>query len=238
MGGNDISFCYEHDEHTSYVFFAFSPHIDGLADHQAISNRLATLQVLLNGILRFTSGRPDFFPTIFDGYAESSGHGSYRKISPNRLEEYPFDKNVNTDSFHSPHKETTADLDSHLLSLCKSDECLLFLFILIGLVQVRTFEERILTWNNLYKLVDSVKHYAASHHWKISEFVDTKQLNGFTGACNNVSVTGIHARHGQMGWNTPTFTLDLDQSIELIFGMTRSFIRKYLCEVYKIQFRN
>ncbi len=234
--GNDISLCYEHDEHTGHVFFAFSHHIDGLSDHQAISNRLATLQVLLNGILRFTSGRPDFFPTIFDGYAECDELGGYRDITPDRLEEYPFDRTIDIDTLRPLYKKGAVDLDSYLLGLCKSDECLLFLFILIGLIKLGTFEAHILTWNNLYKLVDSVKHYAASHKWKISEFVDEKQLKGFTAACNNVGVIGIHARHGQMGWSKPPFTLDLEHSINLIFSMTRSFIKKYLHEVYKVQF--
>lgn len=230
FSSHDLSFAYEHDDHTGPVEYAFCRSIDHLDDYQKISNRLATLQLLLNGILRFTSGRPDFFPTELLSYAPIDSQSNYQRINAENLEDNPFDGSLAEDAFPNRYKGEKIDLDSYLFFLSRSDEKLRHLFVLIGLISTNSFESRILTWNNLYKLLDSIKSYSSEYEWKIDDFADPDEIKAFTGSCNNVSVVGFNARHGQMGWGTPKKTMDLSQSINLIFNTTRKFIERYLEE--------
>lgn len=88
--GHDISYCYEHDDHTGYHFYAYSRHIDALSDHEAISNRLASLEVIVNGVMKVLSHKIDIYPTKFLGYSSTS-FPSYIGLSPRKFEDYPFE---------------------------------------------------------------------------------------------------------------------------------------------------
>ena len=221
--GNDIFFWYENEDHCGMRFSASSPHVDELNDSQAISARLFSLSLLVNGALRLERGRCIPYPIEFTG-CEGLGYSAFPPF-----EDYPF----TADSRDAPMPDGAADprqrLSSHLLFLSKKDDSLRGLLFLVGLLSRNSSLERILSWNTLYRIKDTVSTLCRECGFALDNYVNTNELERFTAACNNMSVMGIFARHGQTANKPPTRIMtDLDEAEALIVGMASRFIRNYL----------
>lgn len=230
--GHDISYCYEHDDHTGYHFYAYSRHVDALSDHEAISNRLASLEVIVNGVMRILSHNIDVYPTKFLGYL-SNGASSYLGLAPRKFEEFPFELALVPEVIVDEGEHI--DINSLMLSLCMKDECIRYLCILVGMIKERNFEDIILAWNTLFKIYDTVKYFACKEEWRVSEFASVSQLNAFSTSCNNISIIGVNARHGHKPAQAPKKILSFEESKKLIFDMSCGFIVRYTREKYDIQ---
>ncbi|WP_337883195.1 hypothetical protein [Chromobacterium haemolyticum] len=225
--GNDIDLGYEND-HIGMQFYAYSRHIDELEDPEHVSQRLYSLQLLLNGALRAAAGSVSSMPVQFLGFSAYENGCSY-PISAHQIEEEPFSRNPRIDQIHTRYENPRQRYPSYLLYLAKHDVCLRDLLFLLGLISTNTTLEKVLAWSTLYKILDSVKHYAK----EIDAFADPEQLSLFTAACNNTSILGIYARHGASENPPPKRALtDIDDASALIAGMTARFCRCYIAAKY------
>lgn len=225
FSGNDILFWYENDDHCGMRFSASSPHVDELSDSQQISARLYSLSLLVNGAHRLEQGRCIPCPIEFTG-CEGLGYSA----SP-PFDDYPF----TADSRDAPMPDGAADprqrLSSHLLFLSKKDDSLRSLLFLVGLLSKSSSVERILSWNTLYRVKDTVKTLCKEVGLPLDRYVDMSELGRFAAACNNMSVVGIYARHGHSSNKPPPPTkvmADLDEAEALIVGMASRFVRDYV----------
>ncbi|KMN76731.1 hypothetical protein VK98_19395 [Chromobacterium sp. LK11] len=229
--GNDIDLGYEND-HIGMQFYAYSRHIDELDDPEHVSQRLYSLQLLLNGALRAAAGSVSSMPVQFLGFSAYENGCSY-PISAHRIEEEPFSRTPRIDQIHTRYENPRQRYPSYLLYLAKHDPCLRDLLFLLGLISTNTTLEKVLAWSTLYKILDSVKHYAKDIDAGIDAFANPEQLSLFTAACNNTSILGIYARHGASENPPPKRALtDIDDASALIAGMTARFCRSYVAAKY------
>ncbi|PTU63979.1 hypothetical protein DB032_03130 [Chromobacterium sp. Panama] len=229
--GNDIDLGYEND-HIGMQFYAYSRHIDELDDPDHVSERLYSLQLLLNGALRAAAGCVSSMPIQFLGFSAYENGCSY-PVSAHRIEEDPFSRNPRIDQIHTRYEDPRQRYPSYLLYLAKRDPCLRDLLFLLGLISTNTTLEKVLAWSTLYKILDSVKHYAKEIDAGIDAFADPEQLSLFTAACNNTSILGIYARHGASENPPPKRALtNIDDASALIAGMTARFCRGYIAAKY------
>ncbi|MGR2661451.1 hypothetical protein [Chromobacterium haemolyticum] len=225
--GNDIDLGYEND-HIGMQFYAYSRHIDDLDDPEHVSQRLYSLQLLLNGALRASTGDINSMPIQFLGFSAYED-GGFHSISAQQIEEDPFSRNPRIDQVHTRYENPRQRYPSYLLYLCKRDPDLRDLLFLLGLISTCTTLEKVLTWGTLYKILDSVKHHAKSIGAAIDTFADPEQLSLFTAACNNTSILGIYARHGASENPPPKRVMtDITEASTLIAGMTARFCRSYI----------
>jgi hypothetical protein len=222
--GNDIALEYENDE-LGMQFFAYSYHVDELDDPVHVSQRLYSLQILLNGALRLNRGVVNARPIKFTQF-ESVNGGLAHFVNPKNIEEDPFSQNPKIDHEQNNSK---CSYSAYLLNLSKSDADLRFLLFLVGLISTNSPLECILTWGTLYKILDTVRHHSKVLNLSINKFSDNQKINAFTAACNNMSILGVYARHGAASNVPPTRVItDLDEAIKLIISMATKFCREYV----------
>lgn len=224
--GNDIRLAYE-DDCQGLHFFGYSSHIEGLTDTDHISQRLYSLQVLLNGALRAATGSIETVAISFNEFYRCEGGGSY-SIYADAIEECPFDLDPAIDDELPPWNKPDSNLPALLLNRAKTDSALRSVLFLAGLISTNSATENILTWSTLYKILDSVKHYAREYSLPYESFADQQRVNQFTAACNNMSILGVNARHGASG-NTPPQRVitDLQEAIGLMLEMLNRFVVAY-----------
>ncbi|MCX2802000.1 hypothetical protein OQJ68_09395 [Microbulbifer thermotolerans] len=228
--GNDISLAYE-DDHLGMQFYGYSSHIDCLSDPSQVAKRLYSLQILLNGALRISSGGVNMMPITFGAFALCDG-GCRGSVYADSIEECPFDLSPSIDEGLPSWNDPKSSLPSLLLNRSKHDEKLRGLLFLVGMISTNSANERVLTWSTLYKILDSVKHYSSEFSLPYDSFADKDRINEFTAACNNMSILGINARHGASGNKPPKRVItDLAEAIELIVSLSESFVREYLARV-------
>lgn len=225
--GNDISLSYENEDH-GITFFAYSWHVDELDDPTHVAQRIYSLQILLNGALRLEWGNINEKIVRFQKFARISG-GKREAILAEIIEEEPFRKNTQTDKELIECNNIRSRYSAYLLCLSKTDRDLRSLLFLVGLVSKNSPIDSILTWNTLYKILDTVKYHVKALHLSLGEFVDQQKVEEFTAACNNMSILGVYARHGAAGNRPPkNFMGDLDEAINLIMSMATKFCQAYV----------
>ena len=226
--GNDIHLSYENDDHCGMQFSAYSPHIDELTDANAVAARIFSLQLLLNGALSIESGRRNPVPVSFDSFHNLEGGNSSRACySP--IEEYPF----RADSPSEPRPAGAMDpkrrVASYLLYLSKSDESIRNLLFLAGLLANNSPVETILSWATLYRIHDCAKTYSADLGIAYDSLADKTEIERFTAACNNMSILGLNARHGETRNKPPKRVMtDYEEAEGLIIAMAKKLVDAYV----------
>ena len=224
FGGNDIRL----GENGPLEFSAWSPHADELEDPAAAATRIHSLQVFLNGALRINAVSHHIHPIIF---REFHADGRRHRVAAEILEEYPFSTNADIDADLTGFRDPTRHLSSNLLFHAKNHEPIRVILAITGLISTRSTTGRIFSWNALYKLLDTVKHYSNEFGWGMDEFANKTAIKSFTGACNNMSVIGLNARHGVTKGGIPKKCVaTFDEASAIIIPMASSFCGKYLNE--------
>jgi hypothetical protein len=225
--GNDIDLSYEND-HMGIQFFAYSRHIDELDSARHVAQRLYSLQLLLNGILRAYWQDVKHHPITFTGFVLCEG-GGFGSVHADIIEERPFSQDPEIDVINSAWDDPKQRYPSYLLYLAKKDECLRSILFLLGLISTNSTIEKILTWGTLYKILDCVKHYSKDIGQLIDDFADKAQITYFTAACNNMSILGLYARHGASGNIPPKEVIaDISEAVDLIVKMAAKFCGRYV----------
>ncbi|MCD9026787.1 hypothetical protein LDO26_00970 [Luteimonas sp. BDR2-5] len=222
-----VSFGSDHDEHTGHVFSAYSYHIDHLDDPVAISNRIYSFELLVNGARRLSAGGLESTMRIeFDGYhAVDGGEGRYKVVA---IDEDPFD---------SPGPppvgevgQTRAFTAARYIDVAASDSTVRTLLFLAGIIYNNSPKDVILTWGTLYKLYDTYRHMAKELGAVLADFEDAPGETGrFTAACNNMSVLGLGARHGLSANQPPSNPMTgIDDAIETNLRIARKISERYI----------
>lgn len=222
----DINLAYESDMGSQ--FSAYSCHIDELDEPMAVSKRLYSLELLLNGALYIASSKLYESPIKFDHFYKIEG-GSFNPTWTDSIEEYPFSINLQTNMSCLDYRRLQSCFPSYLVYLSRySDELRTILF-LCGMISRRTPLENILTWSTLYKIMDTVKYYSKQINIEIKNIVDITELEKFKATCNNMSILGLNARHGVSGNKPPTNVMtDINEAITLILKMTNLFVQEFI----------
>ncbi|WP_369937303.1 hypothetical protein [Xanthomonas tesorieronis] len=226
-----LAFGSEHDEHTGHVFTAYSHHIDHLDDPVAISNRVYSLELLVNGARRMSIGGIERTMRIkFSGYQSLTGTAGRYEVAA--IDETPFDSSMPPPVPHCV--KVGRFTPEHYIDVAASDNPVRMLLFLAGLIYRATPQEVILTWSTLYKMFDSYRWMAKQIGESLSDFEDTVgEVNRFTAACNNASILGLEARHG-LSTNVPPSNpmTDLDEAIELNLRIARKICERYINHLY------
>ncbi len=227
FGGNDICLAYENDD-LGMQFFGFSLHIDALSEPSHVAQRLYSLQVLLNGALRVSSGHTNMIPIMFHQFSLCNG-GSNHNVYAESIEESPFDLNPSIDKDLPYWKDPKNNYSSYILNKSKYDKVIRELLFLVGMISTtNSATERVLTWSTLYKILDCVKHYSKDFELPYDTFADKPRINEFTAACNNMSILGLNARHGPSGNKPPKKVMTcLNEASNLIVSLSQSFMQHY-----------
>jgi hypothetical protein len=148
------------------------------------------------------------------------------------FDDYPFDPAVMAAEPTGYAYDPTRHCASHLIHLSKQHLPIRALLIQAGLISIHDARSQILAWNELYKMLDTMRHVSKRHGWAESMFAVPADLEKFTAACNNMSVLGINARHGLAGNAAPTRVItNIGDATSLIFGMATAFCSKYMSDV-------
>jgi len=230
---NDIILNHGHDHLEQLYGVVYSKHIEALQSEQDIAKRLFSLQILLTGA-RFVELAQETHRRIkFDGFEienhKSLANGFY-KVYADSIEEYPFN-GKEEDNITNPNLYLPCDLDSMLFSLSKIDHIVRSLLFQAGMIRTYQSFEKILTWNTLYKIVDTVKYGCKQIDIDINTLVDSTDLNRFTSACNNALVLGINARHGLDPKNKQPKKepiTNIDEAVNLILCLAKMFVIQYI----------
>jgi len=230
MGGNDINLGCEHDDHTGYIFLAYSYHIDELDDKELVAKRLYSLQLILNGALRINEKRDIAVPIKFDKFALCK-NGVSHSVYADTLDEFPFSNNLEIDKHNSHFQDPGRSYISFFIFNSKKFEAVRTLLFQAGLISINTLEEKILTWGTLYKMLDTIKFYSKEINVNPYDFAEKNQIEAFTAACNNMAILGVNSRHAVPN-NTPPKKVitDVSEACDLLLSMANKFLKKYIHE--------
>ncbi|RZU99720.1 hypothetical protein [Spiribacter vilamensis] len=226
--GDDISLSDEDEEEQGIAFYAYSRHVDELDTPAGAAQRIYSLQLLLNGALRLEWEGVHTHSVRFNTFGRI-GSGEINSVYARSIEENPFSESSVIDEGLGYCKNPKVKFSAHLLYLAKTDEDLRTLLFLVGLVSTESPIESILTWNTLYRIVDTVKNNAKYLNCSLEEFADKNKIKAFKAACNNMSIIGLNARHGAANNEPPPQVItDLDEAINLIIPMATKFCQFYV----------
>lgn len=229
MGGTDIRFSTSCESDTGMLYSAYSRHVDCCKSLDSKFSRIFSLEVFLNGARRFHESNWNVYPIRF--YEVNDGSRTY-KIDSTGFDDYPF--------CTSPEPVIRATEDSGFLDpnrhyvsklIHESKNCRFIRALLIdsGLISTHKTTSRILSWNLLYKMLDTVKTSLCHDGQQVSPgFISKTDLKKFTSSCNTVAALGVYARHGITGHARSKATVtDFNEAADIIFPMCRDFLRKH-----------
>ena len=193
LDGDDLGLGYENESETGMSFHAFSNHLDTLEAPASVSDRLLSLELLLNGALRLVYGAEIYFshPVRFGDFWNLDTTQRYRRNSM-LPEESPFENAVQSVAGGG----TPAHPVAQLIALSRDDVGLRTLMFHAGLLSWPGHEGQLFAWGSLYKVFDTVRTLANERGLDPYKHVESAKINAFTGACNKMSVLGLSARHG------------------------------------------
>ena len=221
LGGNDIALAYK-DDCCGIHFFAFSHHIDNLTDIALISNRIFSLEIILNGARRLSSYFDDLYPIRFTGFTD--GNQSH-EVSPFSFEDTPFRSDLWIDQQATGSKDPKRHQVSQLIQLAKSDDIIKALIIDAGFIRTVDLRDRIMSWNLLYKMIDTIKAGCKRDQINFKDLTSGSDLGRFTASCNNMAVIGHNARHGIKPTKAPTKILtDFEDASLIVFDICSKFL--------------
>ena len=197
FGSRDISLNCSDDPETGHVSWALSYHLNGLMELREVIARAFSLQVFLNGSLRVAAQQAKGVPITFTELVNTNSTQRHRLDNAD-FEEYPFSKEPWIDDDPCVFKNPERHPASSLLYWSKKLEPVRIMLIHAGLLSFHDTQSRILAWSTLYKIRDTIIHFCKT---KEDKDAVRKTLKTFDAACNNISVLGIYARHGENGTN-------------------------------------
>lgn len=82
-------------------------------------------------------------------------------------------------------------------------------------------------WVSLYAIYDTIKHYSGTNFGQILKTAEytNGDIKAFTGTANNFGLLGIMARHGELGFGTPSKTLSFEDSRKMILKLAYEYIK-------------
>lgn len=224
---------HEHDEHTGHVFTAYSHHLEHISDNYELSNRIYSLELLLNGARRIALHSAKIMRIEFLGYTVDDIRGNYAVKS---IDENPFASPtipLPTSSNSNPRRHTAA----HYFDLAAKDDAVRTLLFLAGLISKRNTQEVILAWSTLYKIYDTYKWMAGELGVKFEDYERTPgEIDRFRVACNKMSIIGLSARHGLEKTSKPPKAspiTDLDEAISITLQVAGRICKEYVDSKYK-----
>ena len=231
----DIYFCSEWNQNDQEEYSAYSKHIENLKIESNLTKRIISLNLLVNGAI-FISTKTNSFSIDFIKYhikdvklRHSITSDLYGSFYTNIIEEYPFEKN---EEFYLENKglPDTGNFDCLLFGISKFDFVIRVLLFQAGLISVNNFNEKVATWNTLYKMIDTMRFGCRESGLNFDNIVDKSSLEKFTASCNSPMVLGINSRHGGQGNEIPEskHIKDIDEAISLILSFAYSFTKEYV----------
>ena len=230
---HDLHLTFDYDHLDQIIFSAYSPHIEGLKTKKELNKRLISLNILLNGAI-FVSSKMTPPSIKFSNYhIENKELG----IEPNNgmslwsdsIEEYPF---LHNEEYYknNPKIKLPSTFNATLFNISKIDFVIRTLLFQAGVISNNSFTDKILTWNTLYKIVDTIRYGSKEIDITLESLINLKDLERFTSACNNPVVLGINARHGGHAKKPKRITpiIDLEEAISLILCFANQFSRYYI----------
>lgn len=234
LGGSDIHVYAGEDSETGHNFQASSPHADKISSPGPAGKRIYSLNVILNGALRVSGLSLSQKPVTFSRFWDSD-RGSVHRVETNLLEERPLSDEPPSDA-NNTKTEWGPEVHrvSHLLHLSKRHESVRHILIFAGLLSQETTIEKIHSWNMLYRIYESIRHFCNQYGWDLHILVGEDDLNRFTGACNNMSAVGLYARHGVTNRSAPSdYISDLRSASKVILEMAERFLDKVIEEKHE-----
>ena len=175
----------------------------------------------------------------FDTYAIQNITGLYiwktnTNITPNNsieilpskpfdinLIDYPLDKTTDPNDDLGKLRMVKSDNRTHAIYLAKTNDDVKYLLLQLG---------NGLDWINLYCILDTIKYYTDSATGLYQSILTdcsltTSDIKAFTGTANNFGLIGISARHGNLGWSTPSRTVDLKEGQSIILKLVNSYLK-------------
>ena len=233
----DLYFYLDYDHLDQRIISAYSPPIDGIKNEKDLIKRVLSLNILVNGSL-FVAAAKTMIKVEFINYhiedksiSDTIQKDGYSSFWSDTIEEYPFH---NDESYYLINENRNlpkkADLDSMLFSISKFDFIIRTLLFQAGLIFNNGINDKILTWNTLYKMVDTIKAGCSDINLDYKTLIDETSLEKFTAACNNPTVIGIFSRHGGTGKPIKRITpiTDLNEAINLILCFANRFSKVYV----------
>lgn len=228
LGGDDIKLSTSDDPETGVVFYAYSRHLDCCGNVDVLKARVFGLQVFLNGAKRLAEKDSETLPISF--YAIHDGRQRV-DIDSSGFDDFPFcstphiELNEEIKAFQNPKRHYV----SHLIQLSKTCKYLRSLLIYSGLIDSRETKSRIMSWNMLYKMHDTIKTACKEYNYKRDDFITNTDLNRFKASCNNFGVIGIYARHGITAGRKPKGTIsDFSEASKLIYTYSYNFLQHHI----------
>lgn len=230
----DLIISWDFDHLEQYIFSAYSPHIELLADPKEISQRVLSLFLLYNGSQYITGLELNYKVTAKAIY----GKGFSEKLWASEIEEYPFEYNEDFyDKSCFKYKDTP--LDTVLFELAKIDPIIRTLLFLAGLITpTNSFEDSILSWGTLYKIYDTVDYGCKESGINIYTLVPKTKLKAFTATCNNMSILGLNSRHGLKDYGKPPTNVitNLEEAVYIILCLSKNFLIEYIKSAHGITY--
>ena len=201
----DLLFTLDTDYYERPIISAYSHHIESIRVEKDLIKRIISLNVLVNGALFIANAT--YIPRIefINYYIENKTIND--KIQKNSfgfwsdtIEEYPFNNDESYYIIQENRNLSEKDsLGSMLFSISKFDSIIRNLLFQAGLIFNNGINDKILTWNTLYKMVDTIKAGCKDINLDYKTLIDESSLEKFTASCNNPTVIGIFSRHGGLG---------------------------------------
>ena len=242
FNSKDLYFNLEYDDYEQVILQGFSPHIEKITSERFLIKRIISLNILLNGAL-FIASLNSNQKVKFESYETKNDIGinkdNYYGFWTDTIEEYPFENN---EEYYLANKNLPleADLDVMLFGIAKFDYIIRTLLFQAGFIYNNGIHDKILTWNTLYKMVDTIKFGCKEEDIDFEEMIDKNSLNRFTAACNNPTILGIYSRHGGKGKEIKKFQSleDIEQAISLILCFAKNFATLYVTKKKYINIPN
>lgn len=223
----DINFYEYYTDYDTIEIYATSKHLKNLSNDKDIIKRAYTLIMLFNGSQII--GNKSFFYTL----TIDSIYKNDTQISEcfDNIDENPFIHN------QTQLKMFKYKFDEGLFCLAKKDFIIKTILLFYGLLKdpsKSNLNQNILNWSTLYKIYDTIKSIYNIRKLVAQELY--RKINTFTGACNNMSILGLHSRHGLTNNTPPSNIVSLEESIDIILKLTDYFLNKYLKEKNYIRY--
>lgn len=234
---NDLYFTKDYDHLDQRIFSAFSPHIEHIKTEKELARRILSLNILVNGAMFVADAKTRTKIEFTNYYIEDKDFdktiekNAYAGFWTDTIEEYPFE---NDEEFYlikeNRNLPKRADLDAMLFSISKFDYIVRTLLFQAGVIFNNGINDKILTWNTLYKMVDTVKAGCKDIGIDYKILIEEASLEKFTAACNNPTVLGVYARHGGIGKNITRIQpiTQIEEAISLILCFANRFSQMYV----------
>ncbi|MFN1535201.1 hypothetical protein [Vibrio jasicida] len=226
--GGAISLSSDRDDN-GYINSIYSGYLEHLIDVDDVIARAAGLELVLNGAVRIARGDCYYIPIKFTEVVNLNTNAT-TSVLATTVDPNPFElpQGVNAPQYlpQMALKSKTAVLFNYAVN----DEAVRTLLFYAGLVKTTDVTDKILAWSTLFKMYETVRAFCTPNGIDINNLYDSTRVAAFTTSANHMSILGIYARHshGKGGRAPRNFITDLDEAIEIVFGLASSFCNEYM----------